>query len=104
LDLIPADMVQSIEVNKVVTADMEGDAIGGSVNLVTRSKPHARRISGTVGSGYNFLSEKPMAIGSLVYADRFLNLNSSSKCNFQECSFDILFFQKKERNVFSLSL
>ncbi|MCU4174823.1 TonB-dependent receptor [Carboxylicivirga sp. N1Y90] len=71
LDLIPADMVQSIEVSKVVTADMEGDAIGGSVNLVTRSKPTARRITGTIGSGYNFLSEKPMAIGSIVYGDRF---------------------------------
>ena len=66
-------MVQTIEVNKVVTADMEGDAIGGSVNLVTRSKPTGRRISGTIGSGYNFLAEKPMAIGSVVYADRFLN-------------------------------
>ncbi|MCU4162840.1 TonB-dependent receptor [Carboxylicivirga caseinilyticus] len=73
LDLIPADMVQSIEVNKVVTADMEGDAIGGSVNLVTRSKPGARRISGTLGSGYNFLSQKPMAIGSIVYGQRFFN-------------------------------
>ena len=73
LDLIPADMVQTIEVNKVVTADMEGDAIGGSVNLVTRSKPTGRRISGTIGSGYNFLAEKPMTIGSLVYADRFFN-------------------------------
>ena len=29
LDLIPADMIQTIEVNKVVTADMDGDAIGG---------------------------------------------------------------------------
>lgn len=28
LDLIPADMVQTIEVNKVVTSDMDGDAIG----------------------------------------------------------------------------
>jgi TonB-dependent receptor len=73
LDLIPADMVQTIEVNKVVTADMEGDAIGGSINLVTRSKPTGRRISGTIGSGYNFLAEKPMAIGSIVYADRFAN-------------------------------
>lgn len=73
LDLIPADMVQSIEVSKVVTADMEGDAIGGSVNLVTRSKPTGRRISGTIGSGYNELSGKPMAIGSLVYGDRFFN-------------------------------
>ena len=33
LDLIPADMIQTIEVNKVVTADMDGDAIGGSINL-----------------------------------------------------------------------
>jgi len=71
LDLIPADMVQSIEVNKVVTSDMEADAIGGSVNLVTRSKPTGRRLSGTIGSGYNFLAEKPMAIGSLIYGDRF---------------------------------
>ncbi|MBS2099458.1 TonB-dependent receptor [Carboxylicivirga linearis] len=73
LDLIPADMVQSIEVNKVVTADMEGDAIGGSVNLVTRSKPGGRRISGSLGSGYNFLTQKPMAIGSIVYGERFFN-------------------------------
>ncbi len=73
LDLIPADMVQSIEVSKVVTADMEADAVGGSVNLVTRSKPNSRRISGTLGSGYNVISQKPMAIGSIVYGDRFAN-------------------------------
>ena len=40
LDLIPADMVQTIEVNKVVTSDMDGDAIGGSINLVTKSTPY----------------------------------------------------------------
>ncbi len=72
LDLIPADMVQSIEVSKVVTADMEADAVGGSVNLVTRSKPGSRRISGTLGSGYNMISQKPMTIGSIVYGDRFV--------------------------------
>lgn len=36
LDLIPADMIQTIEVSKVVTPDMDGDAIGGSINLVTK--------------------------------------------------------------------
>lgn len=71
LDLIPADMVQMVEVNKVITPDMEGDAIGGSVNLVTRSNPVSRRISGQVGSGYNFLMGKPMTTGSLMYGDRF---------------------------------
>jgi TonB-dependent receptor len=70
LDLIPADMVQSIEVTKAVTPDMDADAVGGSVNIVTRQDPPERRISATLGSGYNALSGDPMALGSLIYADR----------------------------------
>lgn len=45
LDLIPSDMIQTIEVNKVVTSDMDGDAIGGSVNLVTKNSPYKRVFS-----------------------------------------------------------
>ncbi|MBN1819475.1 MAG: TonB-dependent receptor [Prolixibacteraceae bacterium] len=73
LDLIPSDMVQAIEVNKVVTPDMEADAIGGSVNLITKNSPYKQRISGTIGGGYNFLSDKTDKNLSLVYADRFFN-------------------------------
>ncbi|MEH0155095.1 TonB-dependent receptor [Limibacter armeniacum] len=73
LDLVPSDMVQAVEVNKAVTPDMDGDAIGGSVNLVTRTAPHARRISATLGSGYNFIGKKPILNGSLVYGNRFVN-------------------------------
>lgn len=73
LDLIPSDMIQTIEVSKVVTPDMDADAIGGSVNLVTKSSPYKRRISGTFGGGYNFLSDKPAQNFSLVYGDRFFN-------------------------------
>lgn len=58
LDLIPADMIQTIEVNKVVTADMDGDAIGGSINLVTKNSPYKRTIAATAGTGYNWVSEK----------------------------------------------
>ena len=36
LDTIPADLVASIELNKTLTADMNADGIGGSLNLVTR--------------------------------------------------------------------
>src|ERR1700681_263387 len=36
LDAIPADLVDSVEVNKTLSANQEGDAIGGSVNLVTK--------------------------------------------------------------------
>jgi len=59
-------MVQSIEVNKAVTPDMDGDAIGGSVNLVTRSAPYDQRVSLTLGSGYNLISEKPMLTEAFI--------------------------------------
>src|SRR5215470_3199923 len=36
LDTIPADLVQSVQINKTLLPNMNGDAIGGSVNLVTR--------------------------------------------------------------------
>jgi TonB-dependent receptor len=36
LDVIPAVLVESIEVSKTLSANQDGDAIGGSVNLVTR--------------------------------------------------------------------
>ncbi|WP_305982866.1 TonB-dependent receptor [Roseivirga thermotolerans] len=73
LDLIPADLIQTIQVNKAVLPDMDADAIGGSVNLVTRSAPAGRRLSGTLASGYNFLSEKPIWTGTLIASDRFAN-------------------------------
>jgi TonB-dependent receptor len=73
LDLIPSDMVQTIEVNKALTPDMDADAIGGAVNLVTRSAPYGRRISATLGSGYNILAEKPMLNGAFVLGNRFFN-------------------------------
>jgi TonB-dependent receptor len=36
LDIIPADLVDRIEVSKTLSANQDGDAIGGSVNLVTK--------------------------------------------------------------------
>lgn len=73
LDLIPSDMIQAVEVSKAVTPDMDADAIGGSINLVTRSAPYEQRISGTLGTGYNILAEKPTYNGSLIFGDRFAN-------------------------------
>jgi TonB-dependent receptor len=73
LDLIPSDMIQTIEVSKAVTADMDADAIGGSVNLITRAAPAGERISATLGGGYNALAEEPTFNGSLIYGNRFAN-------------------------------
>ncbi|QCK15931.1 TonB-dependent receptor [Mangrovivirga cuniculi] len=71
LDLIPSDMIQTVEVNKAVLPDMDADAIGGAVNLITRQAPEDFRLSLTAGSGLNFLTEKPIYTGGLVIGDRF---------------------------------
>lgn len=71
LDLIPADMVQMIEVNKVVTSDMDGDAIGGAVNLVTKSTPVRRVLNFSLGSGYTWVSGKPQWNLGATWGDRF---------------------------------
>ncbi|MEW6509172.1 MAG: TonB-dependent receptor [Bacteroidota bacterium] len=73
LDLVPSEMIQIIEVSKAILPEMDADAIGGAVNLITRSTPNVLRLSGTLGSGYNFLSEKPQYIGSFVVGQRFMD-------------------------------
>jgi TonB-dependent receptor len=56
-DVIPADLLQAIEVTKALTPDMEADAIGDSVNLITKSAPQRTRYSLTAGTGYNNISD-----------------------------------------------
>ncbi|WP_028376874.1 TonB-dependent receptor [Leeuwenhoekiella sp. MAR_2009_132] len=73
MDLIPSDMIQTIEVNKAVTPDMDADALGGSVNLVTRSTPQSFRLSATGGSGINFITDKRILSGSFLVGDRSKN-------------------------------
>ena len=73
LDLIPADMVQTIEVSKVVTSDMDGDAIGGSINLVTKNTPYRRVLNFTGSTGYTWISGKPQWNIGGTWGDRFFN-------------------------------
>ncbi len=73
LDLIPSDMISVVEVNKAVTPDMDADAIGGAINLVTRSAGEGLRVAGALGGGYGTLRGKPIGNGSLVLSQRFLS-------------------------------
>lgn len=54
MDMIPSDVLSSIEVTKAITPDMDGDAIGGSVNLETKSALTDERVFGvTLNGGYH---------------------------------------------------
>ena len=37
LDVVPSDLVESVEINKTLQANMDGDGIGGSVNMRTKT-------------------------------------------------------------------
>src|SRR6516162_7526238 len=51
-DAIPADIVESVESNKTLQANMEGDGIGGSVNMVTKTATERPTISLSSMVGY----------------------------------------------------
>ncbi len=53
LDGYPSDLLGTIELHKTVSADLEGDAIGGSVNLVTKHAPDGGMSSVGLEGGYN---------------------------------------------------
>jgi TonB-dependent receptor len=57
LDAVPADQLQSIEVTKALTPDMDADAIGGAVNLVTKQAVGRPTLLASASGGYNALQE-----------------------------------------------
>lgn len=73
MDLIPSDMIQLIQVSKTLTSDQDADAIGGSVNLVTRTASSKERISLTTGMGYSPIREKANQNISGIYSNRVFN-------------------------------
>ena len=52
-DFFPTEMIETVEVSKAVTPDMEGDAIGGNVNFITRRAPEETMLDVTLGANYN---------------------------------------------------
>jgi TonB-dependent receptor len=76
LDTIPADLLEAIEVSKALTPDMDGDSIGGTVNLVTKSAPEETRVSAAIGGVYNEITEKSAPTGEFTFGTRFGNENA----------------------------
>jgi len=60
MDIFPSDLLERLEVNKTLTPAMEGDAIGGTMNLVMKSAPDKALLQVNAAGGYNTLfSDRP---------------------------------------------
>lgn len=108
LDLIPADMIETIELNKVVTSDMDGDAIGGEINLITKNTPNHRILNFNVGSGYSWISQKPLwdlgaTLGSRFFNSRF-GLMASASYQYSPGGSDNTEFEYVENDDHSIAL
>ncbi|MDH3805041.1 MAG: carboxypeptidase regulatory-like domain-containing protein, partial [Gammaproteobacteria bacterium] len=55
LDVVPSDLVSIVEVVKAITPDLDGNAIGGNINVVTRSAFDSPEPFGVISAraGYN---------------------------------------------------
>jgi outer membrane receptor protein involved in Fe transport len=53
LDLFPSELLERLEVGKSLTPSLEGDAIGGTINLVMKDAPDRLIVQGNVAGGFN---------------------------------------------------
>ena len=55
LDIFPSELLDRLEVTKSITANMEGDGIGGAINMVMKDAPANRQMTANLATGYNTL-------------------------------------------------
>lgn len=53
LDLFPSELLERLEVSKSLTPSMEGDAIGGTINLVMKDAPEVPLLQVNASGGYD---------------------------------------------------
>ena len=70
LDAVPVEVLEAIEVSKAITPDMDAEAIGGSVNLVTKKAPERTLFSIEGAGGYAPIREDFSGSGSLTWGAR----------------------------------
>ncbi|HKF49690.1 MAG TPA: TonB-dependent receptor [Terracidiphilus sp.] len=73
LDTIASDLVDSVEINKTLQANIDADGIGGSVNLVTKTASDAPTVSLYGLGGYTpIIGGRDVYMGGATIGRRFL--------------------------------
>jgi outer membrane cobalamin receptor len=53
LDIFPSDLLDRLEVTKALTPNMEGDAIGGVIDMKMKNAPERFTVNANLGTGYS---------------------------------------------------
>ena len=71
IDKVPTDFIETIELTKAATPEMDADSIGGNINLKTKSAldRKGRRITYQFGNTYNLDQKSFRPLASVSYSD-----------------------------------
>jgi TonB-dependent receptor len=98
LDIFPSQFIEYIEVTKAHTPDQEGDAIGGSVNFLTRMPTSERRLEFNFSGGLHGQSKSGIYDNSVTYANqladgkvRFVLLGAASSRDWGSDNYEVYY-------------
>jgi outer membrane receptor protein involved in Fe transport len=107
LSVVPSDLLDRIEVSKTLTPEMEGDAIGGTVNLIFKDAPDQEyfKADGSLGYSGIFFNRKyddfsKKDIQSKSVYDRFGSSYKAQPADFSRSNLD---FKKETAPLTSLA-
>ncbi|WP_457129931.1 TonB-dependent receptor domain-containing protein [Mucilaginibacter sp. HD30] len=111
LDLFPADLMDRLEVYKTLTPNLEGDAIGGAVNMVMKDAPNRFQVNANIASGYNqlffdrkFTSYDASAVNHLSPYEVSGRTYNATQADFQKATLDYNTKKPAPNLIGSLSL
>jgi len=70
MDIFPSELIQFVKLSKTLTPDMDGDAIGGSIDFITKTAVNKETLSVNLAGGYVNQSQSPSYNASVVYGNK----------------------------------
>ncbi|MEH0152780.1 TonB-dependent receptor [Limibacter armeniacum] len=70
MDIFPSELIEYVQLSKALTPDIDGDAIGGSMNFITKAAPYDKAFNINLGATYSEQAQEPGYNASIVYGDR----------------------------------
>ncbi|EJL75895.1 TonB-dependent receptor [Chryseobacterium populi] len=70
MDIFPSELIQYVKLSKTLTPDMDGDAIGGSIDFITKTAVNKETFSVNLAGGYVNQSQSPSYNASVVYGNK----------------------------------
>lgn len=70
MDIFPSELIQYVKLSKTLTPDMDGDAIGGTIDFITKTAVNKETFSVNLAGGYVNQSQSPSYNASVVYGNK----------------------------------